>query len=101
MPRDAVFDAAGDKGKVLVLTAGEDGREGIVEERSVTTGASNDVDIAVTGGGLKPGDIVINWPDDYRGRVGETLAIDDPKFDPAQVDAARAGEPGEPGEQGK
>ena len=101
VPRDAVFDAAGDKGKVLVLTAGEDGREGIVEERSVTTGASNDVDIAVTGGGLKPGDIVINWPDDYRGRVGETLAIDDPKFDPAQVDAARAGEPGEPGEQGK
>ena len=87
VPRDAVYDS----NKVLVLSTGEgeDAKQGTVEERTVTTGAANEVDIAVTGGDLKPGDIVINWPDEYRDRLGQTVGIDDPKFDPAEVDKAR------------
>ena len=53
------------------------------------TGASNDVDIAVTGGDLKPGDIVINWPDEYTGRIGEKVEINDPNFDGEKVREAR------------
>ena len=55
----------------------------------MTTGASNDVDIAVTGGELKPGDIVINWPDEYTDRIGETVDIADPNFDAEKVRQAR------------
>ena len=62
---------------------------GTVEERAVQTGASNDVDIAVTGGDLKPGDIVINWPDEYTGRIGEKVEINDPNFDGEKVREAR------------
>lgn len=89
VPIDAVYGDDGDK-KVLVLaTDNEDATSGTVEERSVTTGASNDVDVAVTGGDLEAGDIVINWPDEYRDRVGDTVKITDPSFDPEQVREAR------------
>ena len=89
VPLDAVYGEDNDQ-KVLVLaTDGDEAKSGTVEERSVTTGASNDVDVAVTGGELKPGDIVINWPEEYEGRVGETVEITDPNFDADQVRQAR------------
>ena len=77
IPRDAVYD----ENKVLVLNrANKDATEGTIEERTVKTGVKNDTDIAVTSGDLKEGDIVIAWPDDFRGRVGETLSINDENF---------------------
>jgi len=80
IPRDAVYD----ENKVLVLNrANKDATEGTIEERTVKTGVKNDTDIAVTSGDLKEGDIVIAWPDDFRGRVGETLSINDENFGPA------------------
>lgn len=89
VPLDAVYGEDNDK-KVLVLaTDGDDATSGTVEERKVKTGASNDVDIAVTGGELEPGDIVINWPDEYQGRLGETVEITDPNFNADQVRQAR------------
>ena len=89
VPLDAVFGEDNDQ-KVLVLaTDGDDATSGTVEERKVKTGASNDVDVAVTGGELKPGDIVINWPDEYQGRLGETVEITDPNFNAEQVRQAR------------
>ena len=89
MPVDAVYEDGG-KDKVLVLaTDGDDARSGKVEEREVKTDTANDVDIAVTGGDLKAGDIVINWPDEYRDRIGETVSITDPSFDPASVEDAK------------
>ena len=89
VPLDAVYGEDNDQ-KVLVLaTDGDDATSGTVEERKVKTGASNDVDIAVTGGELKPGDIVINWPDEYQGRLGETVEITDPNFNAEQVRQAR------------
>ena len=89
VPLDAVYGEDNDQ-KVLVLaTDGDDATSGTVEERKVKTGASNDVDVAVTGGELKPGDIVINWPDEYQGRLGESVEITDPNFNPDQVRQAR------------
>ena len=89
VPLDAVYGEDKDQ-KVLVLATDDAGAtSGTVEERSVTTGASNDVDIAVTGGDLKPGDIVINWPDEYTDRIGETVDIADPNFDAEKVRQAR------------
>lgn len=89
VPLDAVYGEDNDQ-KVLVLaTDGDDAASGTVEERSVKTGASNDVDVAVTGGELKPGDIVINWPEEYEDRVGENVEITDPNFNPDQVRQAR------------
>ena len=80
IPRDAVYD----ENKVLVLNrANKDAAEGTIEERTVKTGVKNDTDIAVTSGDLKEGDIVIAWPDDFRGRVGETVTISDENFDPS------------------
>ena len=89
VPLDAVYGEDKDQ-KVLVLATDEDdATTGTVEERAVQTGASNDVDIAVTGGELKPGDIVINWPDEYTDRIGEKVEINDPNFDGEQVREAR------------
>lgn len=89
VPQDAVFGEDKDQ-KVLVLaTDNDDATSGTVEERSVKTGAANDVDIAVTGGDLKPGDIVINWPDEYMDRIGDTVEISDPNFDTEKVRQAK------------
>lgn len=90
VPVDAVYENEDGEKTVLVLaTDSDDATSGKVEERSVKTGAANDVDIAVTGGDLKAGDIVINWPDEYQGRIGEHVDITDPNFDPAAVREAR------------
>ena len=89
VPLDAVYGEDKDQ-KVLVLaTEDDDATTGTVEERAVQTGASNDVDIAVTGGDLKPGDIVINWPDEYKDRVGDEVKITDPGFNADKVREAR------------
>lgn len=97
IPADAVFEEDGKK-KVLVLaTDSDEARSGKVTERVVETGASNDIDVAVTGGELEAGDIVINWPEDYKSRVGETVEITDSGFDPADVAAAREGDEKEGG----
>ena len=80
IPRDAVYD----ENKVLVLNrANQDATEGTIEERTVKTGVKNDTDISVTSGELKEGDVVIAWPEDFRGRVGETVTISDENFDPS------------------
>lgn len=89
VPVDAVYEDGGKK-KVLVLATSSDGdRSGKVEERVVETGASNDVDVAVTGGDMKAGDIVINWPEDYRDKIGQKVEITDSDFDPSQVEQAK------------
>lgn len=89
VPVDAVFEDGG-KQKVLVLATDKDGdRSGKVEERVVETGAANDVDVAVTGGEIKAGDIVLNWPEDYRDKVGQKVEITDSGFDPAEVEEAK------------
>ncbi|MEH0147591.1 HlyD family efflux transporter periplasmic adaptor subunit [Corynebacterium sp. Q4381] len=99
VPLDAVYDNEGAK-KVLVLaTDGDGARSGRIEERTVETGASNDVDIAITGGDLQAGDIVVNWPEEYTDRIGETVKITDSGFDPEDVVAAREG--GEKEEKGR
>ena len=89
VPLDAVYGEDNDKKVLVMATDGDDATSGSVEERSVKTGATNDVDIAVTGGDLKPGDIVINWPDEYKDRVGETVEITDPNFDAEKVRQAK------------
>lgn len=80
IPRDAVYD----NDKVLVLNrADKEATEGTIEERTVKTGVKNDTDIAVTGGEVKEGDVVIAWPDEFRDRVGEKVSIADENFDPS------------------
>lgn len=91
VPLDAVYGEEGDKKVLVMATDGDDASSGVVEERKVETGASNDVDIAITGGELKPGDIVINWPDEYSEQIGEKVSISDPRFDPEQVREAKEG----------
>ena len=81
IPRDAVYD----DGKVLVLVPSDDATA-TVEERTVKTGVKNDTDIAVTGGDLKEGDIVVAWPDDYKDKVGETVQIADENFGQGKQD---------------
>ncbi|WP_297586655.1 efflux RND transporter periplasmic adaptor subunit [uncultured Corynebacterium sp.] len=93
VPLDAVYGEEGDQKVLVMATEGDDASSGVVEERKVETGASNDVDIAITGGELKPGDIVINWPDEYSGKIGEKVSISDPRFDPEQVREAKEGKP--------
>lgn len=90
IPRDAVYD----ENKVLVLATENPGdTSGVVEERTVKTGAKNDVDVAVTGGELKPGDIVINWPENFKDKVGSTVKVNDENFDPEQVKDAKDKKP--------
>ncbi|WJY97901.1 efflux RND transporter periplasmic adaptor subunit [Corynebacterium fournieri] len=89
VPLDAVYGEDNDKKVLVMATDGDDATSGSVEERSVKTGATNDVDVAVTGGDLKPGDIVINWPDEYKDRIGETVEISDPNFDAEKVRQAK------------
>ncbi len=90
IPRDAVYD----ENKVLVLATENPGdASGVVEERTVKTGAKNDVDVAVTGGELKPGDIVINWPENFKDKVGSTVKVNDENFDPEQVKDAKDKKP--------
>ena len=89
MPLDAVMDNNGEKKVYVLATDGDDATTGKVEERAVKTGAENDVDVAVTGGDLKPGDIVINWPDEYKDRVGDEVKITDPGFNADKVREAR------------
>lgn len=96
VPVDSVYEDDGEK-KVLVLATDGDGeRSGRIEERTVETGASNDIDVAITGGDLQAGDIVVNWPEEYTDRIGETVKITDSSFDPEEVVAAREG-----GDKGK
>lgn len=95
VPLDAVYGEEGDKKVLVMATDGDDASSGVVEERKVETGASNDVDIAITGGELKAGDIVINWPDEYSEQIGEKVSISDPRFDPEQVREAKEGKPKE------
>ncbi|WKD57384.1 Macrolide export protein MacA [Corynebacterium capitovis DSM 44611] len=85
VPLDAVVDS-----KVLVVAVDDGKNSGTIEEKSVETGASNDVDVAVTGGDLQAGDIVLNWPEEYRDKVGQTVSITDPNFDYSRVNDARA-----------
>ena len=99
VPLDAVYEEDGKKKVLVMATEGEDATSGKVEERIVKTGASNDVDIAITGGDLKAGDIVVNWPDEYRERIGETVEINDPNFDPEKVREAREGKKKQDGEK--
>ena len=94
IPRDAVYDDGAEK-KVLVLSTGDGEKRGTVEERVVNTGVENEVDVAVTGGDLRAGDIVINWPDQYRDRVGDTLSVTDENFSPEDAAASDTDNGGE------
>lgn len=93
VPLDAVYGDEGDEKVLVMATDGDDASSGVVEERKVETGASNDVDIAITGGELKAGDIVINWPDEYSDKLGDKVSISDPGFDPERVREAKEGKP--------
>lgn len=89
VPQDAVFDG----NKILVVATDEAGdATGVIEQRTVQTGAANDIDVAVVGGELKPGEIVINWPEEYKDRIGQSVAVKDPNFSAELIERAQRGE---------
>lgn len=75
VPVDAVY--TNDLGaKSVVVAVPQDGGTYTLEERTVETGLANDIDIAITGGELAEGDMVLTYGENYRHRVGETVTLD-------------------------
>ncbi|MFW0119850.1 efflux RND transporter periplasmic adaptor subunit [Rothia sp. P5764] len=75
VPVDAVY--TNDLGaKSVVVAVPQDGGNYVLEERTVETGLANDIDIAITGGELAEGDMVLTYGENYRYRVGETVTLD-------------------------
>lgn len=75
VPRDAIFST--DDGQKAVLVAAEkDGRR-VIEERKIKIKTSNDVEAVIENGSLKPKDVVITQPDNYRSMVGLPVILDE------------------------
>lgn len=75
IPVDAVY--TNDMGaKSVVVAVPQDGGAYTLEERTVETGLANDIDIAITGGELVEGDMVLTYGENYRNRIGETVTLD-------------------------
>lgn len=75
VPLDAVYTNDLGKDSIVVATPTDDGSY-ILEERTVETGLANDIDIAITGGDVAAGDMVLMYGEMYRYRVGETVTLD-------------------------
>lgn len=75
VPVDAVYTNDLGTKSVVVVVAQNDGNY-TLEERTVETGLANDIDIAITGGDLAEGDMVLTYGENYRHRVGETVTLD-------------------------
>lgn len=76
VPQDAVYESMDGSQVVLVLT-NMDGQRATLEERRVETGMSTDASIAITGGELSEGDVVISFPGAYMGMVGQEIEVQD------------------------
>lgn len=75
LPRDAVYTNDSGVKAVIVAVPGEEGQY-TLEERTVETGLTNDVDTAITGGQLQTGDMVITQGEAYKSRIGEQVTLD-------------------------
>ncbi len=75
LPRDAVYTTDSGAKAVIVAVPAEEGQY-ILEERTVETGLTNDVDTAITGGQLQTGDMVITQGEAYKSRIGEQVTLD-------------------------
>lgn len=75
VPLDAVYTNDMGKDSIVVATPTDEGSY-ILEERTVETGLANDIDIAITGGDVAAGDMVLMYGEMYRYRVGETVTLD-------------------------
>ncbi|WP_421083808.1 efflux RND transporter periplasmic adaptor subunit [Rothia nasimurium] len=75
VPLDAVYTNDMGKDSIVVATPTDEGSY-ILEERTVETGLANDIDIAITGGDVAAGDMVLMYGEMYRHRVGETVTLD-------------------------
>ncbi|MFC6353574.1 efflux RND transporter periplasmic adaptor subunit [Rothia nasimurium] len=74
VPSDAVYTNDLGNKSVVVAVANDDGSF-TLEERSVETGLANEFDIAITGGDVTAGDMVLAYGEIYRHRVGETVTL--------------------------
>ena len=75
VPLDAVYTNDLGSESVVVAVPNDDGSF-TLEERSVETGLANEFDIAITGGDVVSGDMVLTYGEAYRYRVGETVTLD-------------------------
>lgn len=75
LPRDAVYTTDSGTKAVIVAVPAEEGQY-TLEERTVETGLTNDVDTAITGGQLQTGDMVITQGEAYKSRIGEQVTLD-------------------------
>lgn len=73
--RDAVYTNDAGTKAVVVAVPGESGTY-TLEERAVETGLENDVDIAITGGDVQEGDMVLTNGEMYRHMVGTQVSLD-------------------------
>lgn len=74
LPLDAVYTTdAGTKGVVVAVPT--DSGAYTLEERSVETGLANDVDVAVTGGDVAEGDMVLTPGEKYRSQLGQNVTL--------------------------
>lgn len=74
VPVDAVYTNDAGSQVVIVATPADSGNY-TLEERTVTTGLANDVDIAITGGDVADGDMVLSPGDTYRSQVGQEVSL--------------------------
>ena len=74
LPLDAVYTTdAGNKAVVVAVPTDSGGYT--LEERSVETGLANDVDVAVTGGDVAEGDMVLTPGEKYRSQLGQNVTL--------------------------
>lgn len=74
LPLDAVY--TNDAGtEAVVVAVPTDSGTYTLEERSVKTGLANDVDIAVTGGDVAEGDMVLTPGEKYRSQLGQNVTL--------------------------
>lgn len=74
LPLDAVY--TNDAGaKAVVVAVPTDSGTYTLEERSIETGLANDVDIAVTGGDVAEGDLVLTPGEKYRSQLGQNVTL--------------------------
>lgn len=75
VPVDAVYTNDAGTEAVVVAVPNDDGSY-LLEERAVETGLANEVDIAITGGDLADGDMVLTPGENYRYMLGSSVTLD-------------------------
>ena len=85
VPYDAVYENAEERDCVLAAEE-QTGGGFLISELPVTVGLANDLDVVVSGDGLREGLRVINEPEKYLSLLGKTVSIGDtPKEDEMPV----------------